>query len=151
FTHRLNYLNANAAYGALAHNASGAITWMQSLHGELDAPKVYSRVLSAAELQADLVDPFTAVRGGGPTVTGISPSSGSGDGGTTVTITGTNLAGATTVNFGTTAAASISSSTTTQVVAVTPAHAVGTVDITVVTLGGTSTTVPADQFTFSAP
>ena len=38
--------------------------------------------------------------GGGPTITSISPSSGLLGGATSVTINGTNLAGATSINFG---------------------------------------------------
>src|SRR5205823_5955037 len=70
--------------------------------------------------------------------------------GTTVTITGTNFTG-TAVNFGGTAAASFTVDTPTQITAVSPAHAPVTVDITVTTVGGTSATSAADEFTFDAP
>jgi uncharacterized protein YhjY with autotransporter beta-barrel domain len=89
---------------------------------------------------------------GPPTISGISPSSGTSSGGTNVTITGTNLTGATAVSFGATGGtiATPSANGTTMVVT-TPAHAAGTVDVTVTGPGGTSAAAIADQFTFMAP
>ena len=84
-----------------------------------------------------------------PAVTGVSPNSGSPAGGTSVTVTGTNLSSATSVKFGT-AIASITSNTATQIVAVSPAGS-GTVDITVTTVGGTSSTTAADRFSYAIP
>jgi hypothetical protein len=66
-----------------------------------------------------------------PTVTGVSPASGTASGGTTVTISGTNLTTPTGVTFGGTAATSVTLVSATQITAVTPAHAVGAVDVTV--------------------
>ncbi|MBB6488448.1 IPT/TIG domain-containing protein, partial [Rhizobium lusitanum] len=85
-----------------------------------------------------------------PTVTSISPTSGPAAGGTSVTITGTDLTGATAVTFGATAAASYTVNSATQITAVSPANAAGTYDMTVTTAGGTSTTSAADQFTYIA-
>ena len=82
-------------------------------------------------------------------MTGVSPTSGPAAGGTLVTISGTNLAGATAVKFGATTAA-ITSDTATQIVATLPAESAGTVDITVTTSGGTSATSSADHFTYAA-
>ena len=89
--------------------------------------------------------------GAAPTVTGISPTVGPLAGGASVTITGTNLAGATAVNFGTTAVTAFISDTGTQIVLNSPAGGAGTVDVTVVTLGGTSATSMADRFSYLAP
>ena len=83
-----------------------------------------------------------------PTLTGISPATGSSNGGTIVTITGTNLTNLTAVEFGSTVAA-ILSDTANQIVAMNPAES-GTVDVTAVTLGGTTATSPNDQFTYLA-
>ncbi len=84
-----------------------------------------------------------------PAVTAISPTAGRVAGGTAVTITGTNLAGATAVDFGTTAASSFTvNSAGTQITATSPAEAVGTVEVTVVTAGGTSATSSADEFSY---
>jgi subtilase family serine protease len=82
-----------------------------------------------------------------PTVTGIAPSDGTVAGGTRVTIKGTNLSAATAVDFGG-VAAKIDTDTTTQIVVNSPAGSLGTVDVTVVTAGGTSATSSADQFTY---
>jgi hypothetical protein len=83
-----------------------------------------------------------------PGVTGISPSSGPATGGTSVTITGTNFTGATAVRFGGSNAGSFTVNSSTQITASAPAGS-GTVDVTVVTPGGTSATGAADQFSYS--
>jgi len=74
-----------------------------------------------------------------PTVTVISPTSGTTAGGTPVTIIGTNLNGATAVTFGGAAATGVSVVSPTQITAITPVHAVGTVPVVVTTPGGTAT------------
>ena len=84
-----------------------------------------------------------------PTVTAISPSTGSTSGGTPVTITGTGLIGASSVMFGTNAATSYNVNGASQITATSPAGSVGTVDITVTTIAGTSTTSAADKFTYA--
>ncbi len=76
-----------------------------------------------------------------PTVTGINPSSGSTAGGTNVTITGTNLSGATSVTIGGAAAISVAVVNSTTITATTPAGAVGAKDVAVTTPGGTGTGV----------
>jgi hypothetical protein len=81
-------------------------------------------------------------------VSGISPSSGSETGGTTVTIGGTGLAGATAVHFGS-AAATISSDSATKITVTSPAaDATGAVSVTVTTPAGTSA---AATFTYLTP
>ena len=86
-----------------------------------------------------------------PTVTGLSPTSGPAAGGTTVTISGTNLTGATAVTFGVIGAAPFTVNSATQVTVTSPAGS-GTVDVTVTTPSGTSATSSADQFAyFAAP
>ena len=82
-----------------------------------------------------------------PTVTGVNPNSGPTAGGTSVTISGTNLSGATAVSFGGNAAGSFTVNSATQITATSPGGT-GTVDVTVTTSGGTSTTGAADQFTY---
>jgi hypothetical protein len=86
-----------------------------------------------------------------PVVSSISPTSGPTKGGPSVTITGTGLLFATSVKFGTVGAASITSNSDTQIVAVSPAEAQSTVDVTVTTAGGTSATSTADHYMFVAP
>ncbi|HXQ61242.1 MAG TPA: IPT/TIG domain-containing protein [Acidimicrobiales bacterium] len=84
-----------------------------------------------------------------PTVTGLSPNNGGINGGTYVTITGTNLSTATAVNFGDTAAGFWVNSDT-SLTAISPGEGnPDTVSVSVVTIGGTSTPTPADVFTYS--
>jgi serine/threonine-protein kinase len=87
---------------------------------------------------------YTAPR---PAVTGISPGGGGTAGGTTVTITGTGLAGATGVRFGS-ADATIVADSSTQITATSP-PGTGTVPITVTTAAGTSSNVPVGRFTYT--
>ena len=86
-----------------------------------------------------------------PTVTSVTPNNGSTAGGTSVSIVGTNLSGATAVSFGGTAAATFSNVDATHVNATSPAHAAGQVDVTVTTGAGTSGIVAGDHFTYNAP
>ncbi|MGP0070165.1 MAG: beta strand repeat-containing protein [Isosphaeraceae bacterium] len=86
-----------------------------------------------------------------PTVSGLSPTEGPATGGTAVTITGTNLENATAVDFGTTEVTSFTSDTADQIVLLSPAGEAGTVDVKVITVGGTSATSDADQFTYLPP
>ena len=86
-----------------------------------------------------------------PTVTSVSPTSGSTAGGTTVTITGTGFTGATKVVFGTVAATSFSVVSSTEITAVSPAQAAAWHNIYVTTPSGTSAPVTADQFTYKVP
>ena len=84
-----------------------------------------------------------------PTVTGISPASGPAAGGTTVVITGSGFMQATSVGFDNTGAPSLIFNSDTQITTICPSGT-GTVDVTVTGPGGTSATVPADQFTYVA-
>jgi hypothetical protein len=86
-----------------------------------------------------------------PTVTGISPTSGTTAGGTSVKISGKNLSGATAVSFGSAGDGKITADSSTQVTATSPAGSAGTVNVTVTTKGGTSATSKADEFTYVAP
>jgi hypothetical protein len=91
------------------------------------------------------VGPFFA------SVTAMTPNAGPIAGGTTVTITGTGFSNSlTSVKFGTTSATSFTVVNDTTVTAVSPAHAAGTVDVTVTTASGTSATSALDHFTFGA-
>ncbi|AZI27898.1 hypothetical protein EA772_01985, partial [Pedobacter sp. G11] len=84
-----------------------------------------------------------------PTVTALNPTSGPTNGGTNVTITGTNFSGTTAVSFGATAATGFTVNSATQITATAPAGT-GTVDVRITTTGGTSATSASDQFTYIA-
>ena len=109
-----------------------------------------------------------------PVITGVSPDGGSTTGETTVTITGSRLAGATVVRFGG-VAGTITADSSTQITVTSPPSSVtdditmttaaitsdsgtqvaatgaDTVDITVTTRAGTSKITPADRYTYTAP
>jgi len=74
-----------------------------------------------------------------PMITGVAPPYGSTAGGTTVSITGINLMGTSSVMFGDIAATSITSVSATSVVVVAPPNAVGVVDVVLTTPGGSAT------------
>lgn len=84
-----------------------------------------------------------------PVVTHVSPASGSHNGGTTVTITGTGFTGATAVFFSGTAATHVTVVSSTKITARSPAESAGVRNVLVVGPGGTSATVTADRFTYS--
>jgi hypothetical protein len=86
---------------------------------------------------------------GGPTITNLNPNTGASSGNTIVTITGTNFtASGTTVRFdGIIAIHSFISST--ELVAVSPAHSAGTINVSVTTPGGVSPNTTADDFTYT--
>jgi len=70
-----------------------------------------------------------------PTITKITPTRGPAAGGTTVTISGTNLVPGTAVTFGGARSGQVTANGST-LTAVTPKHAPGTVDVVVTTPGG---------------
>ena len=89
--------------------------------------------------------------GPAPTITanGVSPSTGSTSGGTSVTITGSGFTAVTTgVTFGG-IAASFTVNSVSQITATTPAHSAGPVDVVVITGAGTATATAA--FTYISP
>ena len=86
-----------------------------------------------------------------PTITSVSPISGSISGGTAITITGTNLTGATSVTVGGAAATSVVVVSATSITAVTPAGAAGAQSVAVTTEGGTATKANAFTYVVLAP
>ena len=76
-----------------------------------------------------------------PTISTISPTQGPTTGGTTVTLTGTGMTGATAVRFGSTNATSFTINSATQIVAVSPPRAAGAAAVTVVHPTGNSNSV----------
>jgi hypothetical protein len=85
----------------------------------------------------------------GPSVSGVSPSVGPTTGGNSVTINGANFTNASAVSFGVTSVTSFSILGDTQISAVVPPGAAGTVDVTVTTPGGgTSAISPSGEYTY---
>ena len=95
-------------------------------------------------------DKFTYTSDPIPAVTSISPTSGSTNGGNTVTITGTGFVNVKSVKFGANAwlGGSINGSGTTITASVPPGSA-GTVDVTVVNDAGTSPVNASDRYTYT--
>jgi hypothetical protein len=85
-----------------------------------------------------------------PTVASVTPASGPVAGGQAVTVTGTNLTGATAIHFGTAQATPQAGGTDTSLTTTTPAGTAGAVDVTVVTDGGTSAISDGDKYTYLA-
>jgi Regulator of chromosome condensation (RCC1) repeat/IPT/TIG domain len=86
-----------------------------------------------------------------PTVTGVSPNTGSVAGGSSVTVSGSGFApgaGATQVKFGNKTAHSVSCPSTAECIVIAPAHPAGAVDVTVRAGKARSSPGPADQFTY---
>jgi hypothetical protein len=87
-----------------------------------------------------------------PTVSSISPASGTASGGTAVTITGTNFASGATVAFGGVAAGGVTVVSPTSITATTPAHTTGAADVVVTNNDGQSGKLAGGYtFTASAP
>jgi hypothetical protein len=87
-----------------------------------------------------------------PAVTAVSPAQGPSAGGNLVEIIGLRLAGATKVEFGTTVVnAPFAENTATKIRTPAPAHALGTVNIRVTTIGGISGNFPQDDYAYVEP
>jgi hypothetical protein len=84
-----------------------------------------------------------------PSLTGVSPSTGSTAGGTVVTITGTGLTGASALTFAGTPATAFTVDSATQITATTPPNTAGAADVAVTTPGGMAAI--AGSFTYEAP
>jgi plastocyanin len=91
-----------------------------------------------------------AVMNPAPTIASVNPNSGSTSGGTQVTITGTNFTSGAGVTFGGNAATAVNVSSSTTIVATTPAHAAGAVDVKVTNADAQSATL-TNGFTYAVP
>jgi hypothetical protein len=90
-------------------------------------------------------------RFGPPTVTEVSPNSGSAAGATSVTVTGTGFVPGTagvSFNFGGPPGTSVNCSSFTQCTVVSPAHRAGVVAVRATVSRATSPTAPGDQFSY---
>jgi RHS repeat-associated protein len=84
-----------------------------------------------------------------PTVTSISPNTGSTNGGNSVTITGTGFSEGATVSFGGSSASNVSIVNSSYITATTPAHSAGTVNVVVTNPDAQSGTLN-NGFTYNA-
>lgn len=86
-----------------------------------------------------------------PVVSAVHPATGPTSGGTVVTVTGSNFTGVSSVQFGSTPAATIRVISPLRLVATSPAHAAGPVTVTVSTTYGVSTASSGATFRYLAP
>lgn len=85
-----------------------------------------------------------------PAITSVSPKSGPTNGGTLVTVHGSHFAAIKSVRFGSTAGSGVRLISGTELTVRAPAHGAGTVDVRVVTAGGTSRVIAADRYGYVA-
>ena len=133
---------SSAGSGAAAKAVSASVTGV--------APgTTYHYRLVATNSSGTIAGEDQSFRTAKPTVTGVGPVMGSAGGGTQVTISGTNLTGATAVRFGQRGATSVQVQSEGSLTATAPPGA-GIVDVTVTTPAGTSPTGTADRFLYYA-
>lgn len=82
-----------------------------------------------------------------PYITSISPATGVAAGGTATTLVGAGFTGSTAVSFGATPGTSFTVTNDTHIAVTSPAHAAGTVDVTVVKAGGNAVKTGAFIYT----
>lgn len=122
-------------------------TELLSDEADIDNLKVVVEALTKKLAEAPAPGTTPPVTDGLPVVTGISPTSGSQNGGETITISGTNLNGVTDVKFGTVSATGLEVHSDTSLVCISPAQASGAVPITAINDVGTS--APSVSYTLS--
>jgi len=83
-----------------------------------------------------------------PTISSVSPSSGTHAGGKSVTITGAHFTGTIAVQFGN-VSGRFTVKSGTKIVVITPAHAAGTVDVRVITKFGANAITSHDKYKFT--
>lgn len=144
-----------AAYGYDSRGVHIRNSWSTGWGANGDAKLSWAfvnKLVSAAFTVSGVSTPATAAVPA-PSVVALLAKTGSALGGNTVTISGTGLAAATNVRFGTTEATFITASSNgaTRLVATVPAHAAGTVDVTVTNPTGVSVATAASKYTYLAP
>ncbi len=138
------YFGATKVTTTISVNAGGTQLTVKSPSGTSGASVNVQVVAPGGESPVVTADLFTY----GPTITSLSRTSGPLAGGTKVTIVGTGFTSVTSVKFGTTSAQSYTVSSSTSIIATSPAHAAGQVRISVTTAGGTSPATSADLYTY---
>ncbi|KQW78548.1 hypothetical protein ASD03_26050 [Ensifer sp. Root127] len=131
--------------GLIIDEASGKVTGTPTADGAFTINVTATAVTSGSASASYTI----VVAPAPPSLTGISPATGSTRGGTALTITGNHLIGTTSVMLGSVAAASIVVVSNSQITAIAPANAAGSTDVSVTAPGGTAT-LPA-AFTYIAP
>jgi hypothetical protein len=136
-------VGGTAAPGVTVVNAT-TITATTPAHA---AGAVSVTVTNADAQSGTLASAFTYIAPA-PTVSSVTPSSGSTGGGTGITVSGTGFAAGATVTVDATAATGVTVVNATTITATTPAHAAGAVSVTVTNADAQSGTL-ATAFTYS--
>ena len=110
-------------------------------------PGTVGIVVTAGSASTSMAGAFAYLQNA-PTITGVSPATGPSTGGTTITITGTNLSNVTGVSVGGISATAVTVVNATTVTAKTAPHGVGLVDVSVTTSTGNLATDPS-AFTYT--
>ncbi len=133
------WTNDNTTIGIGASGSGASIPSFTATNSGTTPVTAHFTVTPTANSVVGAAVPFTITVNPTPTVTGVSPGSGSTVGGTVVTITGTSFTGATAVSFGGTPAASFSVTNDTTISATTAGHAAGAgLSVLVTAPGGTN-------------
>ena len=125
-------------------NAGGTQLTVKSPAGTSGDPVAVRVVTPGGESPAVPTDLFTY----GPTITSLSRTSGPLAGGTKVTIAGTGFSTVQSVKFGTTTAKAFTVSSSTSIIATSPAHVAGQVRVSVTTAAGPTPATSADLYTY---
>jgi hypothetical protein len=95
-------------------------------------------------------DQYTYSAPSAPSVSSLSASSGATAGGNVIIISGSNFTDVTDVEFGVYSASTYYVNSPSQITAVVPSQAAGTVDVTVTNPTGTSATSSSDHYTYNS-
>ncbi len=145
------YAIGAAQVGAFGDITSGDNDFIQTNGGEYPATVGYDLATGWGSPNAPTLLAALQPAGGCPSVTALSAHLGPLAAGSTLTVTGPGLGGATAVNLGPIGPATIVSESAGSVTVRLPAAtAPVAVDLTVTTANGTSATVPADRYAFGA-
>jgi hypothetical protein len=141
------FFGTSAASSFMVNNSGSIAAVAPAGSGSVDVTVTTSAGTSATSI----ADRYTFTSStSGPTVSSVSPAGGPTVGGSTVTITGSGFTGAIYVMFGGAFAPAFTVNSDTLITATVPPDSTGTVDVTVATANGTSTTSAADRFSYGS-
>ena len=130
---------------------SGTLTVTVPPNGNIAPPGYYMVFLvnsSGVPSVARFIQVGTSTSAPAPTVSSVTPNTGTSNGGTGVTITGTGFLAGATVSLGGTAATGVTVVSSTSITATTAAHAAGTVNVVVTNTDAQSGTL-ANGYTYT--
>ncbi len=126
--------------------------WSTTVAGGVHKVEIRWAATTGKYINIDAVDVVGSLVSAPPTITSLSPTSGTTAGGNSVVINGTgftDLSGAAAVTFGGVNALSYTVNSPTKITAVAPPHAVGTVQVRVTTGGGSTADTVTDNYTYT--